>query len=335
MVLALEGAGIDVRANPVAWGPSTASTSVADWQRLEQIIAYDLPPEFVHVTHFLPSVDSGRQITALFRPVPGAALTVGRTMFETDGVPADWVHLCNGMDQVWVPSTFNVETFTAAGVDQHRMRVVPSPIADHVFRAPVEPLRLPGSDTYAFLSVFAWGLRKGWDILTRAFIEEFERGEAKLILKVTPADKQTLVDHQLQLERFIVESLGRNPSRCPEIFFIDSALSMDEMLRLYRSADAFVLPSRGEGWGRPYMEAMAAGLPTIGSRWSGNLEFMDDDNSYLIDCGTEVVPAEAILEVPQYRGHRWGVPSIGHLRELMRAVKDRPAIAAAKAARGR
>ena len=335
MVLALEGAGFDVRANAVVWGVPTLSTSVADWQHLERIITYDLPSDFVHVTHILPSVDSGRQVTALFRPVPGAALTVGRTMFETDGVPEDWVHLCNEMDQVWVPSAFNFETFAAAGVDEERLRVVPSPIADHVFRSPAEPLVLPGSGTYTFLSVFAWGLRKGWDLLTRSFIEEFERGEAKLVMKVTPAEKHTLADHQLELERFIVESIGRDPDRCPEIYLIDSDLGMDDMLRLYRSADAFVLPSRGEGWGRPYMEAMAAGLPTIGSRWSGNLEFMDDQNSYLIDCATEPVAREAILEVPQYRGHHWAAPSVEHLRQLMRSVMRHPDIAAVKANRGR
>ena len=31
--------------------------------------------------------------------------------------------------------------------------------------------------------------------------------------------------------------------------------------RLYKSADAFVLPSRGEGWGRPHVEAMSMALP--------------------------------------------------------------------------
>lgn len=335
MLLALEAGGFDVRANPIVWGAPTPSTGLADWQRLERCVTYGVPRDFVHVTHVLPSVDSGRAVTALFRPVPGAALSVGRTMFETDGVPADWVDLCNGMDQVWVPSTFNAATFAAAGVDEHRLRVVPSPIADQVFRAPADPMPLPGSDVFTFLSVFAWGLRKGWDLLAQAFVDEFAPGEAKLILKVTPAERHTLADHQARLQRFLVEALGRDPGRCPEIYFIDSDLGTDEMLRLYRSADAFVLPSRGEGWGRPYMEAMAAGLPTIGSRWSGNLDFMDDGNSYLVDCTTEPVPAEGVAEVPQYRGHRWGAPSVGHLREHMRSVVADPGLAAAKGARGR
>lgn len=36
---------------------------------------------------------------------------------------------------------------------------------------------------------------------------------------------------------------------------------------LYAAADAFVLPSRGEGWGRPHVEAMSMGLPIIATNW--------------------------------------------------------------------
>jgi glycosyltransferase involved in cell wall biosynthesis len=35
------------------------------------------------------------------------------------------------------------------------------------------------------------------------------------------------------------------------------------MPALYKAADALVIPSRGEGWGRPHCEAMAMRLPVI------------------------------------------------------------------------
>ncbi|MBI4504506.1 MAG: tetratricopeptide repeat protein, partial [Chloroflexi bacterium] len=77
---------------------------------------------------------------------------------------------------------------------------------------------------------------------------------------------------------------------------------------------------RGEGWGRPLMEAMAAGLPSIGTRWSAHLEFMRDDNAYLIDCQVVEVPKYAWLETPAFLHHRWAEPSAAHLRQLMRRV---------------
>ena len=44
-------------------------------------------------------------------------------------------------------------------------------------------------------------------------------------------------------------------------------ISQDELRGLYAAADAFVLPSRGEGWGRPHVEAMAMALPGADRHW--------------------------------------------------------------------
>ena len=38
-------------------------------------------------------------------------------------------------------------------------------------------------------------------------------------------------------------------------------ISERDLPRLYKAVDAFVLPSRGEGWGRPIVEAMARVAP--------------------------------------------------------------------------
>lgn len=40
---------------------------------------------------------------------------VGRTMFETAGLPEHLVKHCNAMDEVWVPTEFNKDTFVSAG----------------------------------------------------------------------------------------------------------------------------------------------------------------------------------------------------------------------------
>jgi glycosyltransferase involved in cell wall biosynthesis len=80
------------------------------------------------------------------------------------------------------------------------------------------------------------------------------------------------------------------------------------------------MASRGEGWGRPYMEAMAMGLPTIGSRWSGNLAFMDDDNSWLVDGEVVAVAPDAQRHTPLYRGHRWFEPDRDALVDALRQV---------------
>src|ERR1019366_4544938 len=54
------------------------------------------------------------------------------------------------------------------------------------------------------------------------------------------------------------------------------------MPRLYASADCFVLPTRGEGFGLPAIEAGACGLPVITTNYSGQTDFLTNDNSYLL-----------------------------------------------------
>lgn len=83
--------------------------------------------------------------------------------------------------------------------------------------------------------------------------------------------------------------------------------------------NAFVLPSRGEGWGRPHIEAMSMGVPTIATNWSGNLEFMKPWNSYLIEVDSMVE-----IQSGAFVGHLWANPSTLHLQSIMIDVFENP-----------
>ena len=53
-----------------------------------------------------------------------------------------------------------------------------------------------------------------------------------------------------------------------------------------------VIPSHGEGWGRPHMEAMACGTPVVFTNWSGPVAFIDCTVGYPISILPDLVPAE-------------------------------------------
>ncbi len=50
-----------------------------------------------------------------------------------------------------------------------------------------------------------------------------------------------------------------------------------------QAADAFVIATRGEGWGMPISEAMAMGLPVVVTNWSGVTAFVDETTGYMVD----------------------------------------------------
>ena len=107
-------------------------------------------------------------------------------------------------------------------------------------------------------------------------------------------------------------------------------LSQSELPSAYASVDALVLPSRGEGWGRPHVEAMSMGLPVLATNWSGPTAFLDESNGF-------PVPYTHLRPVPDgpFAGHLMAEPDERALRAAMRAVMEDPAEAARRGARAR
>jgi len=269
--------------------------------------------------------------------VPQSRLTVVRTMFETDRIPAGWVARLNTVDEIWVPSHFNLETFRTAGVTTP-IEVVPGGVDTVRFRPGCEPLDLDGVQGTVFLSVFEWSHRKGPDVLLRAWAEAFSPGDdVTLVLRAFPRNFFGDGDATATVERLVEAELsrfGRRRHEVARIVVLGRHLPPDAMPRLLCTADAYVSPTRGEGWGRPLIEAMACGLPVVATRWSGQLEFMNDGNSMLIDVERLVDVGEE-MELAHFWGHRWAEPSVAHLVSLLRRVVERPGELGALADRAR
>ena len=113
---------------------------------------------------------------------------------------------------------------------------------------------------------------------------------------------------------------------------IDEVLSREDSYALMHACDCYVSLHRSEGFGLTMAEAMLMGKPVIATGYSGNLDFMDERNSLLVDC--KVVALER--DVPPYkRGFRWGEPSAEHAARHLRWVYEHPEAARALGARAR
>jgi glycosyltransferase involved in cell wall biosynthesis len=216
------------------------------------------------------------------------------------------------MEEIWVPSMFNVQTMRDSGVTRPIYRI-PLGIDPHYFHPRIEGYR--HNKAFTFLSVFEWGERKAPELLLRAFTDEFRTTEdVVLLLKVMNRDQKIDVRDQIAQMR-----LARNGGRV--LLSLNDVIPTYQLGSLYRSADCFVLPSRGEGWGMPVLEAMACGLPVIATNWSAMTDYLDESIAYPVEV-ERLVPARA--KCPYYKGFRWAKPSYDHLRARMRYVFEHP-----------
>jgi glycosyltransferase involved in cell wall biosynthesis len=242
---------------------------------------------------------------------------VGRAAFGAERLPCGWSERCNAMDEVWVPSEFQRETFEASGVDGEKLRVVHTGFDTETFRPGLEPLGIPCARGFRFLAFADLHPRRGTDVLLSAYMKEFQPDEDVMLLLKVADDKDSVADTEAELAFWIEKQLGLKLEETPAIVLVTGRLSHSDMPRLYASANAFVMPSRATARGRSLLEALACGLPVIATGWGGHRELLSNDNGFLIEIESLV---SAAAEDERVGGLRWAEPSVDHLRRLLRQV---------------
>jgi glycosyltransferase involved in cell wall biosynthesis len=228
-------------------------------------------------------------------PLPADLLVVA-TVREGTLVPKARINAINQTAALlYVPCRQNAASFRDCGVR------VPLKVLPHG----VDPARFPtlerartGVEPFTFGTCGALSPRKGIDVLVRAFQEEFAPAEpVRLVLKS-------------------VDALSFVPPADARIRVITGFSTHEDLLALLRELDAFVLPSRAEGFGLCGLEAMATGLPLIATAWSGPADYLDPADS--LPLAYRLVDAAATEANGVRHFGQWAEPEVGHLRSLMR-----------------
>jgi glycosyltransferase involved in cell wall biosynthesis len=93
-------------------------------------------------------------------------------------------------------------------------------------------------------------------------------------------------------DRGRLEALARELRVCARFY---GRAADDELLDLYRACDLFVMPSRKEGFGYVFIEAMAAGLPVVAGNMDGSVDALAGGAlGVLVDPTNEAELADAI-----------------------------------------
>jgi glycosyltransferase involved in cell wall biosynthesis len=238
------------------------------------------------------------------------------------------------MDIVFTYSRFNMETFTDAGVNRPII-IIPHGVDVERFHPAAQPMDTP-KDRFIFGVNCEWTERKNIRNLIRAYYRAFEGNKDVLLLIKTY--HQFPIHQSVQKIRGEVAKLKAEfPKgfKHPDIALITEILSEKDMPGFYTAIDCYVMPTRGEGWSLTFTEAMASGLPVIAPNWSGHTEFMNHDNSYLLDCELVNIRNSEVVNQPHYAGHKWADVKVDHLAEIMKMVYGNQTVAAIRGVQAR
>lgn len=146
---------------------------------------------------------------------------------------------------------------------------------------------------YVALSVFCvrWEERKGPYFLLDAYLNEFTADDDVVLYILTSTYRSTSSVLDAITTHIDTLQLPYPSHKAPPIVLLPTFPTY-ALPSLYKSCGAFVLPTRGEGFGRPIVEAMSMSLPVIVTNWSGPTQFMTELNSYPLQYELSLVPTE-------------------------------------------
>lgn len=232
------------------------------------------------------------------------------------------------VDEVWVTTRFIQKSL-------QRSAPVPIKLFHHLAPRPIlsqfgNLFEIIGPDQFVYLFCFDWrsvAKRKNPEAVCEAFCRAFPEvqgstGALCVIKSIHGRDSHFYFDFLL----LKVKYLDR-----PDIIFIDEWMTPEERDALMARANCYVSLHRSEGLGLTIMESMVLGRPCIATNYSGNLEFMNPENSWLVDFQIKKIGKG----VPPYpEDHLWAEPDIASASMAMREVYDNPLEAAHRAQLG-
>jgi glycosyltransferase involved in cell wall biosynthesis len=328
-LIGLKRAGFPVRA--VNHGPRHRDIHPDVYNEISTLLETDAGSCPVGVVNLTPDIFPNVKFK-------GVVKKIGCTIFETDRIPHHWVKYCNRMDELWVPSQFNLETFSRSGVDHRKIKVVPIPVDTDFFKPQNQKLYIEGQKKFTFLYTFAFNWRKGFDLLLEAYLKEFSFTESvTLILKVYEDQDVKRTDLKELILRSVADKVDLGKKDLPHLVIIDKPLDQEELRNLYNACDLYISTDRANGWGMPCMEVMAMGKPAATIDWSGSTEFMKEGNSLLIRPVGNLVPVDKRLVRVRpllYEGQKWAEVSVDEVRRVMRFAFENPGVLKTVAERG-
>ena len=242
----------------------------------------------------------------------GGRFNAAMWFWEGAKLPEEWLPAFDRVDELWLASNYLADVF--GQYERVPVRVV-GLAAD--LPEPTDASRsMLGlrDDDLVFLFVFdaqSIAERKNPDLALTAFERAFGRS--------TDGVRFIIKTHNLHKMPGSEARLRRIEASNSSVTIVNEYWDRDQLLRLMQVADVYVSPHAAEGFGLTLLESMALGTPVITTAFSGNMDFTNEANSWLLDYTLTSLPQRA---GPYPAGTVWAQPSLEALVETMRAIGD-------------
>jgi glycosyltransferase involved in cell wall biosynthesis len=229
---------------------------------------------------------------------------ISYSVWEASELPETYQRSLALVQEIWTASKYCVDV-----IKQHHSNVfrVPHTMERELHSHPIEDemvrrLICYDPQNYYFLSIGrTLGSRKNLTGLVKLFeTTAASMPNARLIIKGLPKDP-----------------ILHSPDQ--RVIYLPLGLSESQINALYKAIDVYVSAHHSEGWGLTLSDAMLFRKPVIGTGYSGNLEFMNENNSFPVRFSENYIREEELfgLFTPQMK---WADPDMNHLRDLMVAL---------------
>jgi glycosyltransferase involved in cell wall biosynthesis len=310
IVLALQRIGVTVKLTPVTTSKIITELTSQEGEILDSLRSTkaepDWPALYLIPPHLIPHVKT-------------SAKNISLTVFETNSCPGIWPLIVEQqpLDGLWTASEFGKQSFINGGIPEEKIKVIPFGIDTKKFHPDITALGINNLRGFNFLTTMELKDSKGYDILLDAYFKEFsDKDDVTLIFKAymgdfTPARRKYIKD--------MIYSFKTKHNSKAKVILIDQHIPEFKMPNLYKAADCYVLPTRGEGWSLGTISSMACGIPVITTDKTGHMQYCNDKNSLLIPSKeTPIKSIKWLLSQPMQIGHNWYEPDMLMLRKLMR-----------------
>lgn len=265
-----------------------------------------------------------------------APVNIGYTAgIETNRVAPLWLQKGNEMDKIITISSHSKTTYEGTvaqaqnsqtgQVFEYRL-TTPIDVVNYAVDRPDTTESIEGFELdydFNFLCVSQWGPRKNMENTIRWFFEEFQNDEVGMVIK-TNIINDSLSDHK-HTERMLGQILKSYPNRKCKLYLLHGDLSREQLSGLYSSNKicALVNLAHGEGFGLPMFEAAYHEVPVIAVGWSGQLDFLTDEEGnshfYSVEYTMQPIQKEAHWQGVLEPNSLWAFADADSAKEQMRA----------------